>query len=180
MAKNSGFTLIEIMIAVAIIGILAAVAIANYSTYEARARQGEAKIALTAIYSAQRAFHGEWSAYIDDFRAIGYTPEGFKRHYSIGWKSSTSADSVTGYSGGVGMNVYEYENIPSSWGYDTSGTEFCSRSAALAGLTDAATGANLNPQTFLVKARGVLRMGIECDEWQINEQKQLSNTITRL
>jgi prepilin-type N-terminal cleavage/methylation domain-containing protein len=180
MARSKGFTLIEVMVAVAVIGILAAIAIANYSTYESKARQGEAKIALSSIYSLQRSFHAEWTAFMEDFRAIGYTPEGFKRHYTIGWKSPADPLSVTGYSGGVGLNFYEYENVPTSWGYTLSGTPVCTKTVAFAGLSNAVSGADVNPQTFLVKARGVLRLGIDCDEWEIDEQKNLKNTIQKL
>lgn len=168
------------MIAVAIIGILAGIAIANYSSYTARARQGEAKLALTSVYTLQETFHSEFGAFIDDFSAIGYQPEGIKRHYAIGWSSQTSADVVTGYVGGIDVYYYDYVNVPASWGLDDGGTPQCTVIVARTGLNAARSGTELNPQTFEVKARGVLRDGIPCDEWAIDHNKVLSNPIISL
>lgn len=63
MKNEKGFTLIELMIVVAIIGILAAIAIPNFMRYQAKAKQSEAKINLGAIYTSEVTYHAEKDEY---------------------------------------------------------------------------------------------------------------------
>jgi len=72
---SRGFTLIELMIVVAIIGLLAALAIPNFIKFQARARQSEARSNLKTIYTAQRAYYGDKQTYYDVFNVIGFEPE---------------------------------------------------------------------------------------------------------
>ena len=54
--NRKGFTLIELMIVVAIIGILAAIAIPNFLRFQARAKQSEARQNLGAIFTAYNTY----------------------------------------------------------------------------------------------------------------------------
>ncbi len=88
--KMRGFTLIEVMIVVAIIGILSAIAIPNFMRFQARSKQSEAKTNLKALYTAQKAYFGEKDRYLNNFKTIGFEPEAGNR-YSYGQTSHTCA-----------------------------------------------------------------------------------------
>nr|AFX67136.1 pilin [Myxococcus sp. 132B01] len=78
--RNRGFTLIELMIVVAIIGILAAIAIPNFIKFQARSKQSEAKTNLKALYTAQKSFFSEKDRYSNFANEIGFAPERGNRY----------------------------------------------------------------------------------------------------
>ncbi len=68
--NRKGFTLIELMIVVAIIGILAAIAIPNFLAMQLRAKRAELPANLDGIRTAEKAYHAEW----DSFTAVAAHP----------------------------------------------------------------------------------------------------------
>ena len=90
--KQRGFTLIELMIVVAIIGILAALAIPNFIRFQARSKQSEVKANLKSLFTAERSYYQEHDTYSECIRKIGFNPErGNRYHYSVNQGADTEA-----------------------------------------------------------------------------------------
>ena len=147
---QKGFTLIELMIVVAIIGILAAIAIPNFLKYQAKSRQSEAKTNLGGIFVAETSYFGEQAAY-GNFAQVGYALAGSSNRYTYrsgaanpGFGGSTNTNSVDRIAQGVGV--------------------CCDAEMAPTALTSA--------QGFTATAAGNLDQDAFLDNWHVNDIKQ--------
>jgi type IV pilus assembly protein PilA len=150
---HRGFTLIELMIVVAIIGILAAIAIPNFLRYQAQSRQAEARTNLGGIFVAETSFFGEQSRY-GSFGEVGFALAGTSNRY-------TYRTGASGTAGGANANVTAtgstQDTIRAGTGTVTAeGTPAASNSAT--GFTATAS-ANLDNDATL-------------DQWHVNDIKQ--------
>jgi prepilin-type N-terminal cleavage/methylation domain-containing protein len=101
--NRQGFTLIELMIVVVIIGILAAIAIPKFNNASARAKEKEADGILSQVYRLQETYQAENGAAATTFtqlETVGWqTPVGL-RHYTAPSAPTlplTLAKTGTGY-----------------------------------------------------------------------------------
>ena len=101
--QRRGFTVLELMVTVALIGILAGVAIPNFVSYQARARRSEAFTHLSGLARAQKSYQAENDIFLD---------------------SSTSPDGPTlpdpGDYGGLGVDKMPWDAKTASF-YDQVG-----------------------------------------------------------
>ena len=149
-----GFTLIELMIVVAIIGILAAIAIPNFIKFQARSKQSEAKANLKAMFTAEKAFYQEKDRFSSLVGEVGFAPERNNRYnYSL---TASVFDDRTGTIASTGTlaTAIEADNFK---GYSLTG----------AGVTAVST-PSVAQTTFTGTAIGNIDADTTWDQWSIS------------
>ncbi len=95
--SKKGFTLIELMIVVAIIGILAAIAIPNFLTYQLKSRQSEARTNLGGIRSSETSHNGLFGCYLAVPFVAGVSaavPVAGTKAIPVGWNTVAQVATV--------------------------------------------------------------------------------------
>jgi len=68
---QKGFTLIEVMIVVAILGIISAIALPSYTKYVEKSRRTDAKVELLKIAQLQESFFAQNLSYAENLATLG-------------------------------------------------------------------------------------------------------------
>lgn len=163
--NKKGFSLVELMVVVAIIGILATVAVPQVQKFIAKSRQSEARAMLGNYYTAQKTFFAEYNVYYHGFQQIGFSPEGLLR-YRTGSAINNINLTNAGYPGdftvaSVSTGPYCIINIAE-----------CDETAFVGNTL---TNANMTNTTFIAVSTGNIDSDADFDFWQMNQGKTLTN-----
>jgi len=125
--KSKGFTLIELMIVVVIIGILAAIAIPRFMSTSAKAKQAEAKGLLKQIYTMERSYYQEHGTYTNDIAALGVEVMG------SAWYSYTIVVNGTNFlaTANAADPGIDDDPTPDTWTVDGTGVIVCASNDVL-------------------------------------------------
>lgn len=152
--KSSAFTLIELMIVVAIVAFLAVLSVPQYFKYLSKARQTEVVINLASLHTAQQAYHaqhGHYTQVLSGENSLGWKPEGYKGggkqenfYYTYGFNFPGAQEGIHFFTGKL--------NTPS------------------ADLGES----HISEDGFVAKAAGKIARD-KIDVWSVNESRQIEN-----
>lgn len=194
--NKSGFTLVELLVAVAIVGVLATAGIPQYRRMVQKSKKSEAKIFLGDIANAEAAFFSEFGAYGSNLSAMGVEMDsGPQRIYMAGFTSGacgagfavlpTAASSWGGLVNAQNPAYYTafVANTSMRFGRMTR-TAGCADTSAAAEVVGGNTFSPLadGSSVFKAAASGVIGTGnldtsVTTDQWMINESRTLVNNV---
>ena len=184
-AGSQAFTLVELMVVVAIIGVLASIAIPSYQRYQARSRQSEAKVFLSSLFTAEQGFFAENGTFTACLRQIGVGGDSVeKRYYSSGFNGYNAVScgpsgnltclyyTFSGVSGGTLCTYWQDVGFPQTakvnTNYSLQSIPGCPPCPILYDVS--------SQNTFVGASQGNVSADNVADIWIIDQNKTLTNS----
>ncbi len=177
--QSKGFSLVELMVVVGIIGVLAAIGIPQFSKFQAKSRQSEVKSSLGALFTNQKTFYTEYSHYTVDLNNVGFGIQGRGLRYDIGFPGATNCSASYMISAAMtGAPIEDSTFVVATSLPITTGlnTDWLYGTPAVATVAVSCT-----ETTFVAAGFGNPNSSATAqnndDEWTINQDKRLTNVV---
>ena len=162
--RRSGFSLVELMIVVAIIGILAALAIPRFQQFQSKSRQAEARGNLAHIYTLQVSYNGDNDTFSGAAQTAGCLTIGGGSTKTCTIRTAASWDTYNtcNTTNDIGFRITDCKKVRYTYSQSSLQNQFTTTASEM----DAGTSAN---RRVFPGCSGTN------DVWQINENKELYN-----
>jgi len=186
--KNSkGFTLVELLIVVAIIGVLASQGVPAYKRMIQKSRKAEAKIALANIATSEAAFFSEYGEYGNNIQRMGAQMDASANLiYTAGWPQTNCTQDTSGIKPTSGNALPAlsagFSGYFATTGAGTAIGATTNTQCASSTMSDGTTTTAIS--TYTATATGYIRDTSRvcsntnnCDQWTINQTRTVNNTL---
>lgn len=174
-----GFTLVELLIVVAIIGVLSTIGVPTFRRMIQKSKKSEAKVNLGGVYTSEAAFNAEYNYYGNNLTRMGFEIEGNPNSliYTTGFFTTSCGNQTTILP--TNATAVAAINAAFTAYYNAANTRMGLVTPTVCGV---AFDASANGNTFSAGAVGMIappsvaRAAGTLDVWSINQSRTLSNT----
>jgi type IV pilus assembly protein PilA len=177
--NKSGFTLVELMVVVAIIGILATIAIPQYSKFQSKARQSEAKVVLTGMHTTLQSFASENGTFTGCLAKIGFAISGNKSFYTTGFSVAGASSGTSCRANGAAISCTGITGLAAGMCTPGAGVSHFASNMGGGPITipasfNGGSATAVSTTNFTVGAVGRIGGSLD-DQWTITDSKTLLN-----
>jgi prepilin-type N-terminal cleavage/methylation domain-containing protein len=115
LGDSRGFTLVEILIVIAIVGVLASVAVMGIQSFLDKAKMVEAELALQDIQRLEQSYFDEHSAYTNNLANLGFQTVRSLSYYSIAVALGTGTDPGSMAYRATATGNFGNTSVPDTW-----------------------------------------------------------------